>query len=161
MNDVPEFHGMFARQERHGFRDERISKRHREWGVDCPCVDLDFPVIEFHLAKPVAVIEYKHANALARFPDFRHATYRGLSAFADNSNVPFAVVFYWPEIWAFRVYPVNAIAQQHFENPEDMCERDFVQRIYRLRRLVLAKALAGTLGDDMPPTRGREICGNG
>ncbi len=35
-----------VRQERTGWRDEKISQRHREWGYNCPAVDLDFEVVD-------------------------------------------------------------------------------------------------------------------
>lgn len=34
-------------EERNGWRDERISKRHRQWGRDCPAVDIDFLMLEY------------------------------------------------------------------------------------------------------------------
>ncbi len=139
-----------VRQERTGWRDEAISGRHRHWGFNCPAVDLDFVVAEFNIGKPVALIEYKHNRA--REPDTRHATYRALSELADGyrNPLPFLIAFYWPEIWAFKIMPVNATARAHFSEGEVLCERDFVQRLYRLRRLTLAKHLTDTLGTQLP-----------
>ena len=31
-----------VRPERTGWRDEKLSQRHRMWGWDCPAVDIDF-----------------------------------------------------------------------------------------------------------------------
>lgn len=39
--------------ERTGWRDERLSRRHREWGFDCPMVDCDFIAVEFDHKEPV------------------------------------------------------------------------------------------------------------
>lgn len=33
--------------ERTGWRDENLSRRHREWGFHCPAVDLGFLLIEY------------------------------------------------------------------------------------------------------------------
>ena len=48
-----------VKKERNGWRDEAISLRHRLWGWDCPCVDIDFLLIEFDKSLPVALVEYK------------------------------------------------------------------------------------------------------
>jgi len=138
-----------VRQERTGWRDQEISERHREWGFNCPAVDLDFLMVEYNLGKPVGVIEYKHCRA--RMPNIKHATYRAINELADNAGLPFLIAFYWPVIWAFRVFPINEVARCHFSNPEDMSEREFVQRLYRLRRMVLANHLEQLLHTERPP----------
>ena len=54
-------------KERTGWRDERISQRHRLWGVECQAIDLDFLLVEYRSEyddiRPVAIIEYKHECA--------------------------------------------------------------------------------------------------
>lgn len=140
-----------VRQERTGWRDESISRRHREWGYNCPAVDLDFLVTEYNMGKPVALVEYKHFNA--QVPNLRHATYRALSSLADeysNRPLPFVVAFYWPEIWAFRVTPVNAAARDAFQPEEMLSEYDFVRRLYWLRRLTLTHEIEGKLSRELP-----------
>ena len=135
-----------TRLERTGWRDQEISRRHRSWGFNCPAVDLDFLMVEYNMGLPVGLIEYKHH--LAHLPDLRHATYRALCDLADgykDGGLPFLVAFYWPEIWAFRVLPVNRTAQNHFAVNEELSEYDFVSRLYRLRRLVLTSALEKSL----------------
>lgn len=149
-----------TRQERTGWRDETISRRHRIWGFNCPAVDLDFLVAEYNLGKPVALIEYKHH--CARAPNLHHATYRALSDLADNyapASLPFLVAFYWPEIWAFKVTPVNNAAKQHFQDGQTLSERDFVVALYRLRRLTLARELEGELNTELPPDDQRALFG--
>lgn len=142
-------HGV--RQERTNWRDGEISKRHRLWGFNCPAVDLDFLVAEYNMGEPVAVIEYKHH--LAQMPNFNHPTYRALKCLADGyskSPLPFLAVFYWPEIWAFKTYPVNQSATDEFIEGEVLSEYEFVRRLYRLRRLVLTRELAGKLNRFLP-----------
>jgi hypothetical protein len=137
--------------ERSGWRDEDISRRHREWGFDCPAVDLDFLVAEYNSGKPVALIEYKHWRA-AR-PKVLHPTYRALTALAngyEERGLPFGVVFYWPECWAFRVYPVNDQCREWFQDAELLTERQYVQRLYKMRGYVLADHLRNRLRDDLP-----------
>ncbi len=140
-----------VRQERTGWRDGQISERHRHWGFNCPAVDLDFLVVEYNLGKPVGLIEYKHHRAWT--PNLAHATYRALTALADGYRepLPFLVAFYWPDIWAFRILPVNDYAHEHFETGETLSEREFVRRLYKLRRLTLTRHLEGTLNTTLPP----------
>lgn len=143
-----------VRQERTGWRDAEISARHRVWGASCPAVDLDFVLAELHLGEPVAVVEYKHHAALP--VNLASATYAALRKMADRAGVPFVIAWYWPDTWAFRVRPLNSRASALFENPEDFTERQYVARLYRLRRLVLTRELENVLGDGLPPAERRE-----
>lgn len=137
--------------ERTGWRDESISRRHRTWGFNCPAVDLDFLVAEYHIGKPVGLIEYKHFKA--QTPNVLHPTYRALTALADGYNdgpLPFLIAFYWPDIWAFRVTPVNDCAKEHFRMGEVLSELTFVKRLYKLRSLVLTEHLMKSLNTTLP-----------
>ena len=138
-----------VRAERTGWRDQKISQRHRLWGFNCPAVDIDFLVVEYNVGKPVAIVDYKHYQASA--PDLSHPTYRALLELADIAQLPFLIAFYWPESWAFKITPVNEFARAHFADNEMLTERDYVERLYKLRRLVLAKHLKDTLFDVLPP----------
>lgn len=143
-----------VRPERTGWRDPEISLRHREWGFDCPAVDLDFLVVEYNIGKPVALIEYKHH--FARVPDTRHPTYRALADLADNYGgnggaLPFLLVFYWPEVWAFQVQPMNKVARDCFHAPVlHLTEREYVQRLYQLRGRTLSAHLKDKLNASRP-----------
>lgn len=138
-----------TRQERTGWRDESISLRHREWGFDCPCADIDFLLVEYHIAEPVALVEYKHHRA--NFPNLEQAGYRALQRLAEKAQIPLLLAFYWPEIWAFRVYPLNPLAEKHFYEGEGLSEYDYVARLHRLRRLVLSQELTRLLNTVKPP----------
>lgn len=137
-----------TRQERTGWRDASLSARHREWGFNCPAVDLDFLMVEYNIGKPVGLIEYKHH--LARSPNIQHATYRALAELANVSQLPFLIAFYWPDIWAFRTHPVNAIALNWFAHGELITEYEFVRRLYRMRRRVLTRELESILKQTLP-----------
>lgn len=138
-----------TRLERTGWRDESISRRHRTWGFDCPCADIDFLLVEYHLAEPVALVEYKHHQA--GFPNLQQTGYRALERLAQKAHLPLILVFYWPDSWAFKVYPLNDLAKQHFKNAEALCERDYVARLHRMRRLVLSEVLMSQLNTVYPP----------
>ena len=146
--------------ERTGWRDEEVSGRHREWGFNCPAVDLDFLMVEYNLGAPVAVVEYKHHRA--RMPDLKHPTYRALCDLADNYSsaagpLPFILAFYWPEIWAFKVYPVNGVALEFYKQASEfdgrsilLTERRYVRSLYALRRIAVDKRVINRLMDELP-----------
>ena len=140
-----------TRQERTGWRDGRISARHRQWGFNCPCVDLDFLVAEYNLGLPVALVEYKHHQAEA--PKLDHATYRALTALCDRYGggpLPFFIAFYWPDTWAFRVTPVNEAARSWFSETRDMTERRFVTGLYKIRKQCVKIAVLQKLNTELP-----------
>lgn len=125
-------------RERTGWRCEDISRRHREWGFNCPAVDLDFLMVEYNLGAPVALVEYKHHKVT--YPvNLNHATYRAIHALADIAQVPFFLSFYWPETWAFYVVPVNARAQEVYcdEARRMLTEQRYVKSLYFLRQQVI------------------------
>jgi len=152
--------------ERSGWRDEHISRRHRLWGVNCPAVDLDFVMMEYNVGLPAALVEYK--KYCARALDLRHATYRALRALADREPpIPFIIAYYWPDVWAFRVYPVNESARRIYPpDRRSLSEQRFVRSLYYLRNEVVeehvlrnlsdiplpgATALPIIIGDERPP----------
>lgn len=137
--------------ERTGWRDEEISRRHRVWGVNCPACDIDLPLVEYNLGLPAALIEYKHC--MAKKPDLRHPTYRALWDLADGYKkdpLPFLIATYQPDIWSFRVTPVNNAAFRYFDFNEQVTEREFVRRLYEMRKYVLDKHLWRRLNDTLP-----------
>lgn len=129
-----------VRQERSGWRCEAISKRHREWGFNCPAVDLDFVVAEYNHGKPVALIEYKDKRAGK--PNIDHPTYDALTSLADgysSGSLPFLVVVYCSEKWFFIVYPVNEVAKKLYGHITGVpiTEQRFVTSLHKLRNKVL------------------------
>lgn len=140
-----------VRRERTGWRDAELSARHRLWGATCAATDLDFVLTEMHFGQPVAIAEYK--NFRAREVDRRSATYRALATMANRTGIPFIVVRYWPSTWAFRVYPANEIAHEHFLDPEDLTERTYVAKLHGLRGASLSRSLSCVLSDELPPER--------
>lgn len=134
--------------ERTGWRDQEISGRHRTWGVNCTAVDLDLVLVEYHLARPVAIVEYKHFRAKV---ELGHANYRALRDLANRAGLPFLIAFYWPDTWAFRVHPMNDNALRHFDYGGTLCtEREYVERLYRLRSLYITETLLPSLSAQLP-----------
>lgn len=127
--------------ERTGWRDQALSERHRAWGFNCPAVDLDFLLIEYHYGRPCALVEYKHR--LARESDPSHPTIRAIVALADgyrDGALPAMVVRYDYDPWTFTVTPLNdaAAAIYGHRTAGPMTEQDFVRTLYRVRRKALS-----------------------
>lgn len=131
-----------VREERTGWRCEQISRRHRQWGYNCPCVDLDFMVAEYNHGKPVALIEYKEKRAAP--PSIGHPTYKALVALADgykHGAIPCAIVFYCSEKWWFEILPLNEAAKVWCGEKTGikLSEKRFVTGLYMLRKTVLTE----------------------
>ena len=128
--------------ERTGWRDGEISSRHRQWGFNCPAVDLDFVMMEYNHGKPCALVEYKHKSAAEVNP--RDATYRALIDLADNysgEKGPLCcfVARYDPDDWSFVVEPLNEKAKRLYANKagKRLTEREFVETLHLLRKRTL------------------------
>lgn len=137
--------------ERTNWRDQELSERHRLWGFNCPCVDLDFLAVEYHIGKPVLIADYKRFTA--QRPDLKHPSYKAITLLADgygDGPLPFIIPFYWPKIWAFRVIPVNESARGHFYEDELLTEKEYVSRLYHLRSLTLTKNIIHALNNTLP-----------
>lgn len=132
--------------ERNDWRDSGLSQRHRQWGYDCPCLDVDGLVVEYDRAEPKALIEYKHlASAGAQ-----GANRKALARLGDRAGVPFLVVRYRREPWQFWVTPANSVAMRASSSTHAMSERQFVSFLYRLGGRDLPADLAETLSSAEP-----------
>lgn len=135
--------------ERTGWRDEQISRRHREWGYNCPAVDLDFLVCEYNVGEPVALVEYKHERAQP--PSLLHPTMRALRSLADTAALPFMLVYYRREPWRFLVFPANERAQNFYRGVRSLSEQRFVKSLYVLRSHVIDAQVYDRLDDVEDP----------
>lgn len=130
-----------TREERTGWRDEKLSRRHREWGFDCPAIDIDFIMIEYNTGIPVALIDYKRYTGSLR--NLSQQSIKAISILADNSKIPFFVVYYWDNPWAFKVKPINSYAEESLKQSKFaskdrvLSEQEFVRFLYELRNIKL------------------------
>jgi hypothetical protein len=122
-----------VKQERTYWRDERLSQRHRQWGLGLPAIDLDFILLEYDRGKPTALIEYKSELAAPQFPS--HPSYLALSVIGDAAQIPVFVVRYTMNFTQWIVIPINEVAKRMHPNREEMTERGFVTFLYQLRGL--------------------------
>lgn len=136
-------------QERCGWRDEKISRRHRLWGVSCPAIDLDFLMLEFNYREPVALVEYKHMKAPVT--GFGMGRYEALRKLCDGFHreqdgtyihAPLAclVARYDDSDWSFIVTPLNDKARTHYAHCGErvISEQRFVKSLLLLRKQVLS-----------------------
>lgn len=138
--------------ERTGWRDEEISRRHRDYGIALPAVDMDFVLIEYDSAEVCAVIEHKRYTA--KPVNLNSTSIVAMSRFATKGEVPFYIVRYWPatntEPWYYEVMPVNSYASEYVSRKMMMSEKTYVNLLYRLRHQFMPDEIAVTLGDYIP-----------
>lgn len=139
--------------ERTGWRDQEISNRHRQWGFNCPSVDLDFVMVEYNFGAPVAIVDYKHH--LSNMPVTpSHPTMKALGSLygVNGKQLPFFISYYWPDTWAFRVKPFNERAREILPAESwDMTERQWVELLYALRQQHLSEFVYSKLCVELPP----------
>jgi hypothetical protein len=80
------------------FVGQEISLRRRIYGDHCPCVDIDFLLIDANTGLPVALVEFKQTNSV----NLRDANIRAQQRFAAARHLPFFVVRYWKNPWRFQ-----------------------------------------------------------
>ena len=132
--------------ERSDWRDSGLSQRHRHWGYDCPCLDVDGLVVEYDSAEPKALIEYKHVAS----PRSAGANRKVLQRLGDRAGIPFLVVRYRREPWQFWVTPANDVAKRASTSTHAMSELQFVTLLYRLGARQLPAAVTDMLSDTEP-----------
>jgi hypothetical protein len=131
-----------TRPERTQWRDQKLSERHRAWGFNCPAIDIDFLMVEFHTGKPVAIIDYKRYTGSIK--NLNQKSIDAISTLANNSNIPFFVVFYWDDVWAFQITAINSIAknillQHKIDENKILTEQQYVYFLYKLRNIKLTE----------------------
>lgn len=131
---------MEVRPERTGWRDERISLRHRAWGFDTPALDLDFLLLEYDRGKACALVEFKHE--LAKELRRGHPSMRALSDLATRAGIPAFVAHYADDFSVYRVVPLNEQARIWIPTEQRMSEEEWVGLLYRLRGRTLPKDCA-------------------
>jgi len=137
-----------VREERTFWRDEKVLVRHRLYGFDLPCVDVDCLLCEYNHAIPAAIVELKECHAT--IPNFNNTSFRALKYMADKCKIPFIVVFYYPEKWCYRVYPQNYWAKKVYTQPySDLSEREYVESLMFMRNQPKDESLLGQLNAEI------------
>jgi hypothetical protein len=120
-----------VRQERSGWRDLALSKRHRKWGWDCPAVDLDFLFLEYDRGQPVAIVEYKHERSQMQHAS--HPTYQAMINLGTRAGIPVFASRYKADFSEWTIVPLNDMAKLKLPARKVMTEREWVTFLYELR----------------------------
>ena len=123
--------------ERTGWRDERISNRHRMWGWDCPAVDIDFLLMEYDCGLPSALVEFKHEKAAPI--RLGHPSIRALNVLSSRALIPLFLVRYADDFSWYYVTPGNDKALEFVPEATHMTEPEWIKLLYCCR------------GRDVPP----------
>jgi hypothetical protein len=97
-----------AREERNGWRDEAISRLHRQFGFDYPAVDIDFLLCEYDEGIPVAIIEHKCIGWKEQKK--WHPSFSAVRSIADTARIPFWLCEYAADLSFFQLSRMNSIA---------------------------------------------------
>jgi hypothetical protein len=117
--------------ERTGWRDERISLRHRQWGFDCPAVDIDFLMVEYDHGRVCCLVEYKHEMAKRQCAN--HPSYRAIIDLANRAAIPFIACRYAADLSWWKAHPLNKYAKQHLPDSARLTEKGWVALLYQIR----------------------------
>ena len=120
-----------VRDERTGWRDLKLSQRHRRWGWDCPAVDLDFLFLEYDNGKAVALVEYKHERATDQYAS--HPTYQAMIDLGDRAKCPVFANRYSDDFSLWKVVPLNPTAKTLLPDRTEMTEREWVTFLHKIR----------------------------
>ena len=123
-----------VRPERTHWRDEALSLRHREYGWNVPAVDLDFPLIEYDHAEPVALIEHKNEHAHV---DLGSSGIVAIGKAGDRAKLPLYVIRYADDFGWWHIMPANGVARAQMAKvaqPFVVDELTYVTFLYRLRK---------------------------
>ena len=122
---------MEVRQERTGWRDEALSLRHRQWGWNCPGIDLDFLFLEYDKGKATAIVEYKNEHAAPQKAS--HPSYQAMIDLGDRADIPVFACRYADDFSWWKIIPLNTIARGKLPKRTEMTEPEWITFLYGLR----------------------------
>ncbi|MBR1437912.1 MAG: hypothetical protein IJ587_05180 [Synergistaceae bacterium] len=120
-----------VRQERTHWRDEELSLRHRDWGWDCPMVDIDFLALEYDKGHATAIVEYKNEHAKLANP--KHPSYKALAELGNKAGIPVIGCRYKSDFTNWRAVPLNRVALAVLPKPRELSEAEWVRFLYGIR----------------------------
>lgn len=117
--------------ERTGWRDERISLRHRKWGIGCTTTDFDFLMLEYEFGNPSAIVEYKHEFAEPQSP--AKPQYQAIIKLGNCAKIPVIACRYSDDFSRFKVVPLNDYAKKFIPQRIELDENSWVTLLYKIR----------------------------
>lgn len=143
-----------VRAERTNWRDEKLSRRHREWGWDCPAVDIDLLMVEYDRGRAAAIVEYKNEHAKKQTMKKMSANYKALIDLGNRADVPVFTCRYSDDLTQYRVTPLNKAAlffarnQGFFTETQKqaiMSEETWVTFLYAIRGRAVPQKVLDTI----------------
>jgi len=123
-----------VKNERSGWRDIELSKRHRTWGEPLAATDIDW--LEYYKHEPVALIETKCQQPKNRITEYlKGANKEATQKQADRAKQPFFLVNRANDFSWFYVMPLNEYARNFLPKTDKMSEMDYVALLYKIRGL--------------------------
>lgn len=122
---------MSLTRERTGWRDERISERHRKWGIGCTATDFDFLMLEYEHGNPSAIIEYKHEKAPKQYSS--NAQYQALIKLSNSAKIPAIACRYSDDFSKYKIIPLNEYAKKFIPERIEVDEISWVTLLYKIR----------------------------
>lgn len=129
-----------VRPERTGWRDEALSLRHRDWGFNCPAIDIDFLMLEFDHGRPAALVEYKHDGYDPR--NMNEASWNALRVLSANNRIPLFMVVYAKDLTWYEIEPKNELAAAMTPKMPILTEYEYVSFLYLIRKRKMTGELA-------------------
>ena len=126
--------------ERTGWRDKRISERHRDfYGFDCPGVDIDFLLVEYDHARACAIVDYKQESLQRWNPNSTNM--RALKDLGDRAKLPAFVCAYADDFSWYYPIALNDAARRFLPQDKKITEKQWVELLYHMRGRSLPKDL--------------------
>ena len=120
-----------VKQERTHWRDEGISQRHRQWGWDCPAVDIDFLMLEYDTGEAKAIIEYKNEHAKTQYTT--HPSYRAVINLGNKAGIPVIACRYSDDYEKYKAVALNERAKKYLPERKEFDEEGWVRLLYEIR----------------------------
>lgn len=118
-------------QERTGWRDEGISRRHRKWGIGCTTTDFDFLMLEYEFGNPSAIVEYKHEYAEPQ--SVLRPQYQALIKLGNSAKIPVLACRYSDDFSCYKVVALNEYALKFIPERTELDEIGWVSLLYKIR----------------------------
>lgn len=134
------FDARIVKPERTGWRDESISRLHREFGFDYPAVDVDFLLCEYDEGIPVAIIEHKHVSWTEQKKT--HPSFSALRCLADCARIPFWLCVYNTELTVFVLSRMNSIALSMAGKDLRLSREGYKNFLQRLRNPAVSESIS-------------------
>ena len=118
-------------QERTGWRDEGISRRHRKWGVGCTAVEFDFLLLEYEFGRPCAIVEYKNEHAEIQYAS--DPRYKALISIGNSAKIPVLACRYSDDYSRYTTVQLNEYEKKYIPERKTVDELGWITLLYEIK----------------------------